>query len=522
MKNNQKAAGYLVLAAVVCLLQPSSVWAGGSEQGSGSEQGTGKVAEASVELLAGSTAGRDEDDAAPDDESAGPGKDAHSSKATHGSRLSDERIPLQLEGFPQRPKPLLELGEPFLGTGTLKPGFQLPTGAVWQPSLLMFGTLRTAVQTIDQGQGEVSELAARLDLFFNLQLSGSERLVVGVRPLQQDGRFTRSVFSSDRAGVPTGAESEANLDVTSLFFEGDFGEIFPNLSREDHRATDLGFSIGRQPMFFQEGILINDEIDGVGITRNTLQPKGSSNFRATLFLAWNEVGRSGATNNLVDDDAQLIALLTSTDVRRSTVDADLAYVASDNGDLFSGGVSAVQRIGKANTAFRVLGSSASGNGAQFGTSGALLFSEISWTPHHTHDLFYINTFAAFDHFSSAARGPTTGGPLGRAGIGFAAVGLGSFGAPLSNDSRDVAGGAVGYQKFFEHNRSQIVFELASRIGTDELIEDAVALTARYQIAVGRRGVVVVDGFFGHRGSNRKLGTTSEDLLGARLEFLLKF
>ena len=47
-----------------------------------------------------------------------------------------------------------------------------------------------------------------------------------------------------------------------------------------------------------------------------------------------------------------------------------------------------------------------------------------------------------------ARGPATGGPLGRAGINFAAVGLGSYGAPLSSRARDVAGGAFGYQKFY--------------------------------------------------------------------------
>ena len=71
----------------------------------------------------------------------------HGKHGKHSSRLSDEEIPLQTEGFPERPKPLLELGEPFLGTGTLNPGYQLPTGAVWQPSLLVFGTYRTALQT---------------------------------------------------------------------------------------------------------------------------------------------------------------------------------------------------------------------------------------------------------------------------------------------------------------------------------------------------------------------------------------
>ena len=68
----------------------------------------------------------------------------------HSSELTEEHIPLQLEGFPERPKYLLELGNPYLGTGRIKPGIQLPTGAVWQPSLIVFGTL-------DRG----SELRAR-------------------------------------------------------------------------------------------------------------------------------------------------------------------------------------------------------------------------------------------------------------------------------------------------------------------------------------------------------------------------
>ena len=55
------------------------------------------------------------------------------------SGLSDEYVPLQLDAVPDRPKPLLELGPPFLGTGEIGPGFTLPGGAVWRPSFLLLG-----------------------------------------------------------------------------------------------------------------------------------------------------------------------------------------------------------------------------------------------------------------------------------------------------------------------------------------------------------------------------------------------
>ena len=98
------------------------------------------------------------------------------------SRLSDEHVPLQLDAVPDRPKPLLEVGPPFLGTGRIGRGFTLPGGAVWRPSFLLFGGQRSGVSTVDDGRVRGSEWANRIDLFGNLALTGSERLVFGLRP----------------------------------------------------------------------------------------------------------------------------------------------------------------------------------------------------------------------------------------------------------------------------------------------------------------------------------------------------
>ncbi len=266
-------------------------------------------------------------------------------------------------------------------------------------------------------------------------------------------------------------------------------------------------------------MLIDDSIDGFGITRNSLQPARTSNLRATLFVGIGDVDRA----NREDRSAELVGLLTSTDLRRSTVDADLVYVRGDDasGDLVAFGVSAVQRLGNFNTSFRVLGSWAVDQETPFSTDGVLLFAELSRTPHHTHDLLYFSAFFALDEFSSAARGPASGGPLGRAGINFAASGLGSFGAPLSSRAREVAGGAIGYQKFFGVlKRRQLLAELGARLGTDSSQADAAAVTLRYQVALGRRIVLVMDGFGGYQ---EALGPGGDDVpIGGRLELVLKF
>jgi hypothetical protein len=465
-------------------------------------------------------------DSEPDSES----EEAHEAAGKadhHSSAISDEYIPLQLEGFPERPKFLLELGNPYLGTGNIKPGFKLPTGAIWQPTLILFGTLRTAVQSFEVDDFRVTEWATRLDLFANLQLSGTERLVVGFRPFDRDGRFTSYIFepsSGDPAfralfGDDDEFRDELNGEIESLYFEGDFGEIFPRLSEKDFNRTDIGFSIGRQPLVFQDGMLINDSIDGLGLTRNTLLPRNISNFRATVFIGAGDVHR----NNIEDHDAELFALLTSTDTRTSTIDADLVYVGGSevSGDMIGLGVSAVQRIGKINTSFRVLGSYALDEETRFATEGTLLFSEVSYTPRYSEDLVYFTNFLALDEFSAAASGPASGGPLGRAGISFAAVGLGNYGAPLSSRARDVVGGAVGYQKFFGvTKRRQLLAEFGVRAGTSSDVSNQAAAVVRYQKAMGRRMILVWDGFASYReglgGSDDATG------VGGRFELVVKF
>ena len=58
--------------------------------------------------------------------------------------LPDKALPL--EKLPEQPKPLLAIGSGYLESENLGKGFTLPTGAVWQPQLMMWGSLRSALQ----------------------------------------------------------------------------------------------------------------------------------------------------------------------------------------------------------------------------------------------------------------------------------------------------------------------------------------------------------------------------------------
>ncbi len=198
------------------------------------------------------------------------------------SRFSEEHIQLKAPSDTgNRPPLIYEGGDLFLGTGNLYEGFETPWGALWQPQLWIFATVRTAVYTFENGvQSPSAEWSTRVDLYANLQLTGTEKIIVGFRPLDRNrlDRFTRVTFNDNRGGD----QEEFNMDVRTLFFEGDFGSLFPGLDRAGIKQLDYGFTVGRQLLQYQEGIMINDEVDIVGLVRNNIRLPGISNLRTSV------------------------------------------------------------------------------------------------------------------------------------------------------------------------------------------------------------------------------------------------
>lgn len=449
----------------------------------------------------------------------------HQENSKHHSRITDEVLPLQLDGFPERPKPLLELGDPLLNTGKLSHGFRLPTGAVWRPSFIVWGTFRTALQTFEIEEDRVSEWANRFDLFGNLYLTSTERIVIGIRPLDDRGQFTGYTFKAPENVIEGGSgfEEEFNRTIRTLFFEGDFGELFPFLDKRDKRGLDFGLSVGRQPIRYQGGMLIDDNIDAMGISKINLKPRGAVNYRSTFLWGWNEINRSNLPSD--DNSASLFGWFNEIDWRASTVALDLIFINANGltGDGIYTGVSAIQRIGRFNTTLRVLGSLPIGEETIHNSAGALIFTEISWTPYGNHNLVYANGFWGIGDFRSASRDPTAGGPLGPTGILYSAVGLGRYPAALSNSSDNSLGGAIGYQLFSHNTRKQLILELGSRYTSADIGQTAIGVGARGQVAFGRRGIVRLDTYAVYS-DRQPTGETIEANFdyGARLELLYKF
>jgi hypothetical protein len=454
--------------------------------------------------------------------------------------LKDEYVPFRTEKeghgkktLPARPRLAVEAGDGFLDTGNLSAGFEVPIlGAVWQPRLWAYMISRTAFQTFDAGftgAERETEIANRTDIYINLQLTGTEKILLGLRPLDNNrpDRFTRYTFSGEEEGF----NRFTRLGVETLFFEGDFGSLFPNLDQTGVSPIDWGFTVGRQPINFQEGIIINDTIDAVGVIRNNIPFEGLSNFRVSLLYGWNRVDRgdaaaraAGRAGDLEDfdgeNDAQLFGAFAAADAKISTFNLDSIYVTDDDGpDSVNIGFAAIQRLpiwgSDVATAFRINQSIAVDEEViGVAGNGTLITAEISQNVPGSNDIVYFNSFLNFGNYTQAGREDVVGGPLGNTGILFASPSLSTYGAEIDPFLRDdTVGGAVGYQAFWDNGRRNLILEMAGRAdisGSPEAF-DSLGFGAQLQQAISQYYLVTLESFY-------TINENRDDGWGARAEF----
>jgi hypothetical protein len=400
------------------------------------------------------------------------------------SRLSDKPKPLLKEHteLPERNPPIYEWNLPFLGPGNIISGFKSPTGAVWQPAFWVFGSFQSSAGVVSDGLNPARQyMSARADINGNLQLTPTERIVIGFTPLSQGGSLGTGVLHVDGQG--TNFVNALNPNIQTLFFEGDTRQLFPGIDPNDTKGLDFGFAIGRQWISFQDGVMINDNIQALGITKDTIQIPGigTQDMRITGLVGWADIRRN---DTIPDPSAYLLGIFTETDFRKSTVDVDFSFVGSNNPmDAFgverggSGayfGASATQRFGALNTTFRINTSTALDGIGTAVDNGALFLAEFSRTMPGSTNLLYANFFATAGDYTSAARSAQVGGPLERVGILFAPLAASLAGSPIPGDANHAFGGALGYQMFFGI-RNQLTLEIGGKVGKELLNQSVVAL-----------------------------------------------
>jgi hypothetical protein len=265
---------------------------------------------------------------------------------------------------------------------------------------------------------------------------------------------------------------------------------------------------------------MNDIIDTVGITRNSLVFPGLSNLRITGIYGWNHINQG---NNEIAfkgnyRSVNLFGLLSEADTAwNNTLSLDFIYVGGDRDEnAWYVGAASTQRFGWLNTTFRVNASIPVHDESPSVGRGVLLLSQLSGTLQNSDNILYCNTFWNIGRFTSAGRSPDQGSPVANVGILYGPVGMGRYGVPLGRPIDETIGAAIGYQMFFDGIDSQLIFEAGARTGTESgRNEGALGLGARYQQTIGKHHVLRLDAFV--------TGQEHEPVsYGLRTEWMIKF
>lgn len=413
------------------------------------------------------------------------------------------------------PKPPIELGirlydrGAYQATPTLM-GKKNPM----KPAFMAFGDLRFAAAYNDNGNSDQSQLAVRLNLDAELQLTATERFHAVLTPFTEaaKGKFTSYLISGQ---VEDEFEDAFNADFNALFFEGDAGAIAQGITGRINKV-DLPFTFGRIPIFTQNGIWTNDAIDGaaVSITAKHNAALDVSNYDFTFFVGLDNVTTAALP---VGQDAKVFGVANFADFLRGYWEAGYAYLDADDGGLSYHNVTAsfTRRYGqKLSNSVRVIGNFGQDSAVKTADGWLLLIENSLITRRPAVLVPYVNLFAGFDRPQSLMRAAGTGGVLLNTGINFETDGMTNF-PTLNGSAHDSWGGAVGVEYLFSLNR-QLIVEAAVVQGMEDAIVSQQALGIRYQQPIRTTPWIIrADAMYGWQ-------EQGENLTGIRFELRRKF
>jgi hypothetical protein len=374
------------------------------------------------------------------------------------------------------------------------------------------------------GKTEQSVVAARLNLDMDMQFTATERIHAFARPLDKNGSFTRYLIDG---GVKDKYIHPLDFNLDTLFFEGDIGAMRQGLTGTTN-GMDLPIAIGRVPIVTQNGVWIEDAIDGAAfsITARNSAKFDISNTDFTFFAGLNKVTTAADPG----DKARVFGMAGFADLLRGYLEYGYGYLdANVSGHSYHNVTAAFSKRygGRVANSVRLIGNfGQKGVGGVKTADGALLLIENSLVPHR-HFGFdvsefnplnfvpYLNLFAGFKNPQSLARGGDSGGVLRNTGITFESDGVTGY-PTIDPTARDSYGGAVGVEYLFKDLNHQIVLEAATveRRGNN-LLGAEHAVGARYQHPFTSTWIIRLDAMKGWRQGR-------SDVSGVRLELRRKF
>ena len=420
--------------------------------------------------------------------------------------------------------PWIQWGREFYGTGITPPASRLGGGLFgpYNPvrgKAYLYGDLRTGIAGGRNAGGRTDNLASRLNLDADWQITDSERFHAFVGPLDDGGAFTRYEFVAGDLRF----RNEIDFTPATAFFEGDLGRLYGGWVDRPSPA-EIPVAIGLVPLLFQNGIWMEDAVTGVAtaIPSRHSNLLNWSNYDATFFAVFDQLNSLafGADENA----AQAFGTAWFIEAYGGYIESGYAFVRDRNNEARSYHnvtTSFTRRyLDRISNSVRVI-VNAGQNGPQTDRTadGVLLLIENSWiTANPLRVVPYLNAFVGWDSPQSVARAGVSGGILRNTGINFDTDGLNGY-ATLDPTGNNTAGFSLGMDLLGDHLERQWIVEttyLTRHNGPNRLVRgDQFALGTRYQFPISHRTLIRTDAMYGWRGNQ-------EDVYGTRLEWRWKF
>ena len=357
----------------------------------------------------------------------------------------------------EKPVPPMTAYQEFLGADTIGSWDGLKwfgdNGFQWEPRLVASGSYEMFGLFLEQGGTRQESVGHQLIVDLDLRLTATERAHVQFRPFGR--RNTGGSFF--RLDHPSGYDDNSTGIPDRWWIEGEFYSLFGGLIDDQFTPLDYHITLGKVPYAVHNSLLINDEVTGVIVNKNTLliPPLSNLNLQGVYFFDDVDTATPRST--------ELVGMHASADWRNAFLEGTVAYVShSDDANFDSryAAVSATQFFGPVTLAGRALFK----DGDEAGTGdGSLFVVESNLTrlaPHEVrcatgieHAVFYGNFFKATSGWS-----PISGANFNRLRSSFAIDPLIRIGQGLS--PADTVGASLGAQLFRDHEDESITPEIA--------------------------------------------------------------
>jgi hypothetical protein len=357
----------------------------------------------------------------------------------------------------EKPLPPITVFQEFLGADPIGSWDGLKwfgdEGFQWEPRFVAHGSYETFGLFLEQGGTRQDVVGHQLIVDLDLRLTGTERAHVQFRPLGR--RNTGGSFF--RLNDPTGYDDNSTGIPDRWWIEGEFYSLFGGLIDDQFTPLDYHITVGKVPYAVHNSLLINDEVTGVIVNKNTLLIPPLSNLNLQGFYFFDDV------DTATPRSTELVGMHASADWRNAFIEGTIAYVSHSDDSSFDSryaAISATQFFGPVTLAGRALfkGGDESGTG-----DGALFVAESNLTrlaPHEVscatgieHAVFYGNFFKATSGWS-----PISGANFNRLRSSFAVDPLIRIGQGVNPS--DTIGASVGVQLFRDHEDESITPEIA--------------------------------------------------------------